>query len=262
MIATAFSEIEPSHPAGEARTLRPGVAVSLIVHGLAAFFLIYHLNAPPVDARLPIVPVEIIRLAEQTVLPLQPQKAGPPQRTASLPPRPPRPAPVRPTPAEPAIPNPPAEAPAPKDALPKDALETKLQALARLRQPDSDPRLLNGLTASASQGTGLSGTRGDGAGYSVKDLIRVQVERRWNLDTAELGTRDFTVAIHVVLAADGSVTTAEIVEQKRAGADAAYRSIALAARNAVLLSSPFVLPEIHEQVIDVTLTLNPRDTLR
>jgi hypothetical protein len=77
-----------------------------------------------------------------------------------------------------------------------------------------------------------------------------------------LGTRDFVIPIHVVLAADGSVTKAEIVDQKRFITDAAYHSIALAARNAVILSSPFALPSRQDGIMDMTLDLNPRDTLQ
>jgi hypothetical protein len=130
--------------------------------------------------------------------------------------------------------------------------------LAKLRQPQTDPRLLNGVGTSglavAGNGTGLQ------PGYSVKDYIRAQVERRWNLDTAALGGRNFVIAIHVVLAADGAVTKAEILDEARLGADA--HSIALSARNAVLLSSPFALPAGHQGIMDMTLNLNPRDTLR
>ena len=44
---------------------------------------------------------------------------------------------------------------------------------------------------------------------------------------------------------------------------AAYRSIALSARNAVLLSSPILLPNgAYDDVIDMVLNLNPRDALR
>ena len=66
----------------------------------------------------------------------------------------------------------------------------------------------------------------------------------------------------MVLAADGSVTKAEIVDQKRYITDAAYRSIALSARNAVVLSSPLALPSGQNGVMDLTLDLDPRDTLQ
>ena len=78
-----------------------------------------------------------------------------------------------------------------------------------------------------------------------------------------LGESELTVQIHVVLEADGTVATAEIVDIETAKRDAVYRSIALSARNAVLLSSPLTLPAgMTEDMRDMTLTFNTRDTLR
>jgi hypothetical protein len=248
-------------------TSRPGVLISLLLHGFALAFLILHMHVAMPSARRPIVPVEVVQLAEETVsppaarsiVPLPPRPQAPAQqKQASL--APPK-APPAPTPERPAIPNPPAETPKPEQ-LPRDELETKLQGLAQLRQPQTDPRLLNGAGAAASNANGTGGGTGPYAAYSVKDYIRAQVERRWNLNTAELGRRDFIIAIHVVLAPDGTLLAADIVDQKRYVADAAYRSIALSARNAVRLSSPFALPSGSGGRMDMVLNLNPRDTLQ
>ena len=137
-----------------------------------------------------------------------------------------------------------------------DALETKLQALAKLRQPDSDTKI-------AAMTSALPGSSGEGTpGRGLQDFIRAQVERRWNLDLATLGDSEFTVPIHVKLTKDGVVLKAEIVESSRSN-DPAYREIAVSARNAVTLSSPIALPTGHYQdVMDMVLELNPRDTLR
>jgi hypothetical protein len=70
------------------------------------------------------------------------------------------------------------------------------------------------------------------------------------------------VSIRVVLDRDGAVTRVEIVDDARYATDALYHDIALRARNAVILSSPFSLPQGHDEVTDVTLVLNPRDTFR
>ncbi|HEY4266225.1 MAG TPA: hypothetical protein VGM72_12970 [Micropepsaceae bacterium] len=247
---------------------RPGLAISFVIHGLVAFFLIFHMRAALPPSPPPAVPVDLVQLAEETIapapsrdraLPQRPQAATR-QRQASL--TPPR-APQARTIERPAIPNPPAETAPPEQ--PRDELETKLQGLANLKQPSTDPRLLNGAGTAGINANG-NGAPGPYAAYSVKDYIRAQVERRWNLNTEELGARNFTIPIHVVLAADGTVTKAEIVDQKRYIADVAYRSIALSARNAVLLSSPFALPlgQVASQggVMDMTLDLNPRDTLK
>lgn len=251
--------------ASDVRRIRPGFVFSLGVHAFAAFFLIHRMNVPP-PTQLPVIPVDLVQFVEETIAPKQPRSEAPlprrpqaaaPQRQASL--APPR-APAAPIIARPAIPNPPAETATSEQ--PRDELETKLQGLAQLRQPSTDPRLLNGAGASTFTANGTGAAPGPYAAYSVKDYIRAQVERRWNLNTGELGQGNIVIPIHVVLAPDGTVTKAEIVDQKRYGADVAYRSIALSARNAVLLSSPLALPTGHEGDLDMTLDLNPRDTLQ
>ena len=251
-------ERAPPPSGGDAPVNRSGLVISLALHGLAAFLLIFHMNAPAPRIPVPFLPVELVRLAEQTTSPPVVEKPAAPQqlRTASLQPKPPQTSAARPP--IPNAPGPAAEAPV---APPQpDALDTQLEALSKLRQVPTDPRLLN--DSGASDTIAGNGARGGQAGYSVKDYIRAQVERRWNLDMGTLGERNFTIAIHVVLAADGTVTAAEIVDQKRYVSDATYRFIAVSARNAVLLSSPFALPSDHEGVMEVTLDLNPRDTMR
>ncbi len=53
------------------------------------------------------------------------------------------------------------------------------------------------------------------------------------------------------------------MDRERFTTDAAYHSVALSARNAVLLSSPINLPPGHyKQALNFTLNLDPRDTLR
>ena len=248
----AFAPAESGQPQS-----RAGWLISLALHGLAAFFLVHQLStlANPI---LPVVPVDVVQIAEETVTPAPApapaaKAAAAPQRTVSVEPRPPA-APVLATPVTPAIPDPPAEAA--KEPLPQDELETKLAALAKLRQPETG---VIGGTGRAAFGGG----NGAGAGsIAVKDLIRAQVERRWSLDTAALNGRNVTIAIRVVLDRDGVVKNVEIVDDARYQTDALYHDIALRARNAVLLSSPFALPQGHDEVTDVTLILNPRDTFR
>jgi hypothetical protein len=97
----------------------------------------------------------------------------------------------------------------------------------------------------------------------VEDLIRAQVQRRWNLRLDELGERELIVTIHVLLEPDGTVTKAEIIDTTRGKSDEVYRSIALSARNAVLLSSPLTLPAgMTAAMRDMTLSFNTRDSLR
>jgi hypothetical protein len=78
-----------------------------------------------------------------------------------------------------------------------------------------------------------------------------------------LGERELTVVIHMVLERDGTVIMAEIVDGGRGKNDDVYRSIALSARNAVLLSSPLTLPAgITDEMRDLTVSFNTRDTQR
>ena len=97
---------------------------------------------------------------------------------------------------------------------------------------------------------------------AAKDFIRAEVERRWNFDLKKFGDGGYSVPIHVRITSAGTVLSAEILDNEHS-ADPIYREIALSARSAVLLSSPFALPAGHYQdVMDMVLDLDPRETLR
>ena len=139
-------------------------------------------------------------------------------------------------------------------------LDAKLQTLAKLRQPDDATEL--GTSTSRTAAINDDAMPGQQALYNVRDLIRAQVERRWNFDLAALGDNHFSVPIRVEITSDGVVTKAEIVDNARS-ADPVYHEVAVSARNAVLLASPFALPPGHYQgVLDLVLNLDPRDALR
>jgi hypothetical protein len=227
-----------------------GLAFSVILHGLALLWL---LVVGPYGTQgsvggLRIVPVEVELISEDTTPPAE-------RRVAALP--------------QPSLAQQPSFTPTPVDVAPEktqplaDELETKLQALAKLRQPESvTPSEQNGSGGPNMVATNDDVTSGRQGLYSVKDFILAQVERRWNLDLATLGNNQFSVPIHVEITSGGVVLKAEIVDTARS-TDPAYREIAVSARNAVLLSSPLSLPAGHYQgVMDMVLYLNPRDTLR
>ncbi len=91
---------------------------------------------------------------------------------------------------------------------------------------------------------------------SLKDFIRVQIERRWQIDP---NAPDTQVTLRLLIGSDGSVLLAEPM----ADGDKVYRALAIAARNAALLSSPLQFPRgtfavTGEMIID----LNTRDTRR
>ena len=243
---------------------RPGVIGSLVLHAAVLGFLLYEIGVPP--ALVAVIPVELVQFAEQTASRTpQPDAAaalpgaGSSQRLASVAPlrTVPRPAPRSQAAPAPAAPLPSAELPAP-DALPPapiDPLQSQLDALAKLRMPSN--------SGAGSRPSGSSAPAGAQSGYRVEDLIRAQVQRRWNLRLDELGERDLVVTIHIVLEPDGTVSQAEIVDTARSKSDAFYRSIALSARNAVLLSSPLALPVgLTAEMRDMTISFNTRDTQR
>jgi hypothetical protein len=195
--------------------------------------------------------VDVIRYGERTTSPPEPKISPiPKQRSARIP----VPQTSSPRPPEGAAPK--------KTAPPVDELQAKLRGLARLREPDTVLAPLDNSPNSDTDSTSNDAVAGDEALYSVRDFIRAQVERRWSIDLSLLNGRSFKVRVHVQMNARGAVTLAEVVDQQRFKTDARYHEIALSARNAVLLSSPFNLPPgNYHDGMDMILSLNPRDTL-
>jgi len=225
-----------------------GVVVSVVLHALALSALIIGLGlaASPLDIPL-VVPVRIIRLANETVGPKAVDQQSIPQQQAAAP------SSANATPVE--------LSPL-KRPPPPDDLEVKLRNLAQLREPIVDPHL-------PQQGEGLSrvaAARPDatlGIDAAFKDFLRDQIEHHWGLDLAALHGKNFSVLIRVAITKAGVVTNAEVVNNQRTGVDAAFDEAALSARNAALLSSPLTLPPGHyPELMNVILTLNTRDALR
>ena len=249
---TAIASLRPSKRAVEENG--PGIAGSLFLHGLLGLAILFVLTR---TAQQPqsvgrVVSVEIVRLGAETVSPPSNQKSPVPQQSAS-----------RRVKQEESSPTPPEGiAPAKKKPVPLDDLDAKLRGLSRLRQtPSALPALDNVGASDADENS--PGAVGDEATYSVRDFVRAQIERRWNLDLGKLGARSFVIPIRVVMKSNGTITKAEIVDKQRYNDDAVYRSIALSARNAIILATPLVLPAgQYADTMDMTLNLNPRDTLR
>ncbi len=248
----AFASLSPNRRILEENGA--GIAGSLFLHGLIGLLILFVLTrtsqAPqPVGQ---VVSVEVVRLGAETVSPPSKQASPVPQQRA--------PHSVK---QEATSPKPPeGTAPEKKNPVPLDNLDAKLKGLSRLRQPESTLPLLDN-TGTADADETSPGAVGDEATYSVKDFVRAQIERRWNLDLGRLGDRKFVIRIRVVMTSNGTITKAEIVDKRRYTEDAVYRSIALSARNAIILASPLVLPAgQYADTMDMTLSLNPRDTLR
>jgi hypothetical protein len=228
--------------------ISPGLVGSLLLHGLAALLILFFLirgGQQIAQKPSPFVPVDVVPLGPETSAPPAPRHAVIPQQRASRGPQgSPRPEGVSPHGTKP---------------LPDD-LTMKLKNLSKLRAPNSDLKIDNDGTADeTASNNGASGA----AAYSVKDFIRAQVLRRWSLDLAKIGKRNFAIELHIDVSGRGFVTNVEYVELDRFKTDALYRDIAISARNAVLLSSPIKLPDGQfSDGLSVTLTLNPRDTQR
>ena len=194
-----------------------------------------------------IIPLDIVVLADQTTGRQQPDTAIVPMLEAGalIPPAVP---PVGVTPSQ----------------KPPDELDIKLHALAELRQPSVDTDLSKkDLGVARQSAMSEEAEPRSYATYAVRDFIRAQVERRWGLDLRTLGDRNYSVLIRIEMTTTGAVTKAEIAETARFNTDNTYRAIALSARNAVLLSSPFVLPGgPYSDRMVFTLSLNTKDALR
>jgi hypothetical protein len=147
---------------------------------------------------------------------------------------------------------------------PPDELDIKLHALAELRQPSVDTHLSKRDIGLARQSAmSEEAEPGSYPTYAVRDFIRAQVERRWGLDLRTLGDSNYSVLIRVEMTSTGIVTKAEIANTARFNSDTTYRAVAWSARNAVLLSSPFVLPggPYGDRMV-FTLILNTKEALR
>jgi hypothetical protein len=227
----------------------PGFAASAAVHALlllvALYFFIHPAEVTQTVSR--VLPVDIVHLGAETESPAAPVKSPVPKAASA-----PR--------GEPSSMAPAGVSHDEKKPLPEDAFDAKLHALSQLRQPDAK---LKPLDNSGTDDATIGGDVGTHATYSLRDYVRAQVLRHWNLDYSMLGDHRFVVAIRVEMTNHGVITVSEIVDKARYTTDPIYHEIALSARNAVTLSSPIPLPPgTYQPVMSFVLNLNPRDTNR
>lgn len=230
----------------------PGFLASALVHGLALLLIFFWIKSTPQPSseRLRTVLVDIIRIGDETTSPPAPQKSAMPQQQAFAP---------RASTAH----SPPVGVELDKIKPPPDDFQNRLNALSKLRAPETDTQALHGAGESRAESTSDDAAPGSEAIYSLRDYIRAQVMRRWNLDLSAPGGRAIVVVLRIVMKSNGTISTAEIVDKHRYATDAAYRRIAMSARNAVLLSSPISLPPgTYAAETEITLRLNPMDALR
>lgn len=231
-----------------------GMGASFLLHALVLLVILFlaHRSLPEQPPFERFVPVSLVAQSEGPApTPAQQKVAGAISKTPVILPR-----------AAVAHHTPTAVAPN-KTAQPEDELEVQLKALSKLKQSNTDTRLLGegGQSAEAQNGEDdYSGGQGD---YNTRDLIRAQVLRRWSLDMTRLGKRNFDILIHVYVKRDGTVMEADIVDVQRAKTDSVFRWVATSAKNAVILSSPLTLPpDFDREKLELTLRLNPRDAMR
>jgi outer membrane biosynthesis protein TonB len=280
--------------------MRSGFIGSLALHGLVLglIALSWENQAPPQSIK--VVPVNLVRLSDKSTSPPSPQMAPIPQDKASALPLiesaqvalapivAPQPQPL--TPIQPSAPHsgatqkPKQETNGPRTVVksvsrptttiarahrlsPNEQLAARLKLLAGLRQtvrPTSNyARQQDGNGISNMTAASANTVPGRDATYAVRDFIRAQVERRWNLDRARLGGRAWIVAIRIRFSPDGTVRRADIVGNERFRSDSAYHDFALSARNAVLLSSPLTLPPgTYAFATDVVVDFASRQVLQ
>lgn len=231
-----------------------GVGVSFLLH-VAALLLILFLARRAMHeqpAYQSIIPVALVAQSEgPNPEPKQQKAAGVISKTPLILPR----APVAHHTPSAVAPN--------KTTQPVDELQEQLKALSRLRQPNTDTHVLGEAGQSDYAQNGNDDESGGQGQYHTRDIIRAQVLRRWSLDMTRLGNRNFDILIHVYLKRDGTVLEADVVDTQRYKTDSTFRWIALSAKNAIILSSPLTLPpDFDRKNLELTLKLNPRDTMQ
>ena len=229
----------------------PGILASGLAHGLALLLILFWFQSAPHTSpeKLRTVLVDIIHLGDETASPPSLQKSAMPQQRAYV-----RRATTAHSPDIGVLPN--------SKPVVRDDFLNRLNTLSKLRAPETDTQALHGQGENHAESTSNDAAPGNDATYSLRDYIRAQVLRRWNLDLGAPGGRAIIVALHVVMRSNGTIAAAEIVDKRRYATDAAYRQIAMSARNAVLLSSPISLPAgNYPAETEMTIHLDPRDAL-
>ena len=231
-----------------------GMGVSFLLHAVALLLILFLARRAVHEqpAYQSIIPVALVAQSEGPAPePKQQKAAGVISKTPVILPR----APVAHHTPSGVAPN--------KTTEPVDELQMQLKALSKLRQPNTDTRVLGEAGTSDYAQNGNDDESGGQGQYHTRDIIRAQVLRRWSLDMTRLGNRNFDILIHVRLKRDGTVLEADIVDTQRYKTDSVFRWIALSAKNALILSSPLTLPaDFDRSNLELTLKLNPRDTMQ
>jgi len=273
------------------------IAVSLVTIG--PHTRATHRNEHPHEHASTKKPIEAPPAPKPEPKPAPPKPAAPPTSTAEqsvptpAPPKP-RPAPPKPQPAE-------APAPAPKPAPPPPKQVAQVQPPRPLEKPKPPPELvkdepkppqkekynpalfqslLKNLATEQPSPSEEGRPQPDksagrfsaqpkaplGAQLSASELalIREQIARCWNVPAGARDAKDLVIEIRVVVAPDGSVQQATIVDQSRYASDPVFRAAAESARRALFnpLCTPLHLPpDKYDIWKDMVVNFNPKDIL-
>ncbi len=99
---------------------------------------------------------------------------------------------------------------------------------------------------------------------SEMDMVREQIARCWNVPAGARDAKDLVVEIRVMVAPDGTVRQATIVDQARFGSDPFFRAAAESARRAFFnpMCRPLRLPpEKYAIWKDLVVDFSPKDIL-
>lgn len=246
-----------ANPGLRRRSAWGGWACSAILHGALALLLAFAL---PILMTDPIPPAEPVAV-DLVVTPgdLGPTSGGP-EKAKTPESRPPDAPEAEAKPPEPV----PAHRPSP--ARPRREPVSDIKPARKPHHPQPTPPAVAPRNGTAPATTAINAGEGGGGQqgrFSVKDFLRAQIERHWNFDPSSLGRNSVVVSIHVRLEPDGSVKSADVVDDPRYDSNPSYQSVADSARRAVLVSSPLQLPAgTYDSVRDVTLSFDPREAMQ
>jgi outer membrane biosynthesis protein TonB len=216
----------------------------------------------------------------------EPPKPEPPKPEPPPPPPPPKPEPPPPTPAPKPEPKPEVSPlaelkPKPKPEPPKEDFSSVLKNVDKLKkdQPKPDnfddvmkklaqnkpapPKPQEAPPAQVAKAAGSPSHRpSEPISVSELDAIRAQVERCWNFDPGARDADKLVAEVRVKIDADGTVTSAEILDIARIQSDSFLLAMANASRRSLLACSPLKVPASkHELFKDTVFKFNPRGML-
>ena len=124
------------------------------------------------------------------------------------------------------------------------------------------PEAANTFTPSLDSGQ-PNGALGQPGNSKLKDYIRAQVERRWQVALENPTNVAWVISLRLVLEADGSVAKVEVLPDARYSDNQQYLAVAKSARDAALLSSPLRMPiGIAAVPQEIVLDLDSREATR